>query len=893
MKRFFAFLLLCATTVAASSPLLAADLTNIASVTAAYAHTCALGRDGSVKCWGRNNFGQLGDGSGITQPYAVDAIGAADPSNGAAGARDVSAGDFHTCAAMLSGGVKCWGQNYAGQVGDNSRSTRLEPVDVMGLAAPATAVAAGGAHACARLVTGRVQCWGINSRGQLGDGTTGDKLVPVTVLNLENVVAISAGSLHTCALKTAGTVACWGFNDYGQLGNNTHITSTVPVGAAGLAGATAISAGSGHTCALVSGAKPRCWGLNNDGQLGDTTTTARLVPVEVVSLGLATRAITAGKSHTCAITASQGVACWGSNVNGASAISYGSLPEPTIAIAAGAEHTCAAGVSGKVRCSGSNADGQVGVGGSTFHVAPVAVVGLDASVFQVVAGSSYSCALNAGGGVLCWGGATRADNSSDPVLVPAPVPGLSSGVAALAAGSGHACALTIAGGVRCWGGNSAGQLGNGLVESTSRAVPVDVVGLGSGVVAIAAGALHTCAMTTGGGVKCWGSNVSGQIGDGTIGPARPVPVDVVGLQFGVASVTAGGGHTCALGVDGGARCWGSNTWGQLGDGTTTTKPLPQLILAGGVRAIAAGNLHTCAILASGPMRCWGGNNLGQLGMGTTSGTAAGEVTGVTNATAMTAAYDQTCVLNAIGRMQCWGNVNSLYGTTPFGPRGVPLTIVGLAPGIKSMAVGGSHTCAVTSDNRVMCWGSNGVGQAGDGTAARYSTAMTVVLAPERRVVEFYNPDIDAFFITADLYEGFGVDLGAAGRSWIRTGGSFKAGGASPVCRFYGSVSPGPNSHFYTVDPFECAVLKSRQLAANDPRRLTEKSWNFESFDFQSTQPAASRSCPAGTEPIYRAYNNGSVRGIDSNHRLSRDANAIIDLVRRGWVSEGVKMCAPS
>ena len=878
-----AFLLLCAGTVAGT--LRAAELTDMATVTAAFAHTCALGRDGSVKCWGRGNFGQLGDGSGLSQPFAVDVdLGG--------GARDVSAGEFHTCAAMIAGGVKCWGQNYYGQDGDNSRTPRLKPVEVMGLAAPATAVAVGSAHSCALLTTGRVQCWGSNAKGQLGDGTTTDKLLPVNLLNLDNVVAISAGSLHTCALTQAGTVACWGFNDYGQLGNNTRVTSTVPVMAAGLAGATAISAGYGHTCALVGLAKPKCWGLNDAGQVGDTTGVGRLAPVDVAILGTGTRAISAGKSHTCAITQSQAVACWGSNGSGESAISFGSLPEPTIAIAAGTQHTCAVGISGAVRCSGSNADGQLGVGGSPFRIAPVAVVGLDASVVQVVAGSSYSCALNAAGGVLCWGGATRVDNSRDPLLLPAPVPGLSSGVASLAAGSGHACALTIAGGVRCWGGNGAGQLGNGLVESTSRAVPVDVIGLGSGVVAITAGGTHTCALTAGGGVKCWGSNASGQIGDGTIAPSRTVPVDVVGLPTGVAAVSAGGSHTCAITVDGTVRCWGANTWGQLGDGTTTAKPVPQLVLAGGVRAIAAAGSHTCAILASGSVRCWGANYLGQLGTSSVSNTSAGEVIGITNATAIAAGYDQTCVLTAIGQMQCWGNTGALFGTTPFGPRGVPLTIVGLAPGIKSMAVGGSHACAVTPDNRAACWGGNFSSQVGDGTTSQYNTAVAVVAAPERRVVEFYNAALDSFFVTADLYEGYAVDLGGAGPSWVRTGGSFKAGGNFSVCRFYGSVSPGPNSHFYTVDPFECAVLRSRQLAANDPRRLTEKSWNFESYDFRSTPPLASGSCAAGTEPIYRAYNNGSVRGIDSNHRLSRDSNAIIELVRRGWVSEGVKMCAP-
>ena len=156
------------------------------------------------------------------------------------------------------------------------------------------------------------------------------------------------------------------------------------------------------------------------------------------------------------------------------------------------------------------------------------------------------------------------------------------------------------------------------------------------------------------------------------------------------------------------------------------------------------------------------------------------------------------------------------------------------------------------------------------------------------VVEYYHTVLDNYFITADPVEQAAVDSGAAGAEWRRTGNGFRAGGASQVCRFYGSVSPGPNSHFYTADAAECAALKAMQ--ASTP--ATQKRWNFESNDFNTT-PAVNGACPAGLVPVYRAYNNGFARGVDSNHRITASQAAIQEVVGRGWSDEGVVMCAPA
>jgi len=175
------------------------------------------------------------------------------------------------------------------------------------------------------------------------------------------------------------------------------------------------------------------------------------------------------------------------------------------------------------------------------------------------------------------------------------------------------------------------------------------------------------------------------------------------------------------------------------------------------------------------------------------------------------------------------------------------------------------------------------------TAANTVTILMQLSVPQTlgTVTEFYNSILDNYFITANATEAAAIDNGSAGPGWLRTGGSFKSGGNTYVCRFYGSISPGPNSHFYTAANDECSSLKA--LQASTP--ASQKRWNFESLDFVTTV-AVNKTCPAGTIPIYRAYNNGFARGVDSNHRITASTAAIAEVVARGWIDEGIVMCAP-
>ncbi len=365
-------------------------LNGIVRVTAGGGHTCALTTAGGVKCWGRNEYGQLGDGTRENKTTPVDVLGLG--SGVAAIAIATGYHGSHTCALTTAGGVKCWGYNEDGQLGDGTRENKTTPVDVLGLGSGVAAIAAGGdyrgSHTCALTTAGGVKCWGYNEYGQLGDGTREDKTTPVDVLGLgSGVAAIAAGGYHTCALSTAGGVKCWGGNWYGQLGDGTGEDKTTPVDVLGLgSGVAAIAAGDYHTCALSTAGGAKCWGWSSAGQLGDGSTEwRRTTPVDVVGLGSGVAAIAGSGAHTCALSTTGGVKCWG-----------------------------------------WNHDGQLGDGSTTNKSTPVDVVGLGSGVAAIAAGGLHTCALSTTGGVKCWGhndhgqlgdGTTRSNNYPVNVLV--------------------------------------------------------------------------------------------------------------------------------------------------------------------------------------------------------------------------------------------------------------------------------------------------------------------------------------------------------------------------------------------------------------------------------------------------------------------------------------------
>ena len=372
-------------------------------------------------------------------------------------------------------------------------------------------------------------------------------------------------------------------------------------------------------------------------------------------------------------------------------------------------------------------------------------------VKSMSAGSTHTCAITAVNGVKCWGLNTNGqlgDGSIDPKTTPVDVSGLTSGVASISAGLSKTCAVTTGGAAKCWGLNRYGQLGIPFNSSTPNSLtPVDVTNLTSGVASISAGGYHACSVMTGGGAKCWGFNNVGQLGNGSISTsASPTPTDVSGLTSGVASISAGGSHTCVVTTGGAAKCWGSGYSGEIGNGSSgdfsPDLPTPVNVLDSkgaaitGVASIATGFSHTCAVTTGGAALCWGLNDNGQLGIPLatlTSATAVGVTSLSSGVKSITAGGSQTCAVTnwsgSGGAAQCWGsNSNGQLGiglTTTKSP--TPVAVTGLSSGVIGITLGSEHACALTTavSANAKCWGLNANGQLGNGSTTNSPVPVDV------------------------------------------------------------------------------------------------------------------------------------------------------------------------
>jgi len=653
------------------------------------AHSCVVGSDGNVRCWGANASGQLGDGTTTDRRTPVLVANLTQVVS-------VAAGTAHTCALRAAGTVHCWGSSANDQIGPGTAS-RSTPLQVAGLAG-IVSITAGARHSCALDGTGVVRCWGDNTQGQLGRAGTGTAAV-----DLDDVVAIGAGAEHTCAVDVRGDAWCWGRNTDDQLGagDGSGIglfePLPVPVRFSGTtlpgipsSGFVAITGGASHTCGLRAGGNAMCWGASPFGQVGDGGTDTHDTPQDVI------------------------------NVNDA------------ISLATGNDFGCAVRVGGVARCWGRGTDGQLGNGTASDRFSSVSVQSLDNAV-QIAAGGRHACALRADGSVRCWGdnaSGQLGNNSLSRRTSPVAVTGITGGIGATAiAMNGHACALRGDGTVACWGGNGTGGLGDGTTVSTGR--PVAVAGVANAT-HIAVGSGHGCARIADGSVRCWGRNDNGQVGDGTTITPRLAAVTVPNVGD-VMAVAAGSVHTCVLRAGGGMLCWGDNQHGQLGNLSTTDSATPRTPLLNtptptplrGVVAIAAAAVNTCARLVSGDVACWGRNDVGQLGINSTTTPQTSPRNMSTSEVVTVAAANHACVVRANGAVACTGgNAAGQLGDGTTTNRQIPFTATGAGP-VAALAVGAFHTCGVRTSGRAVCWGDNDFGQLGDGTTTDHLTATQI------------------------------------------------------------------------------------------------------------------------------------------------------------------------
>lgn len=336
-------------------------------------HTSCAVVSGTVRCWGYNTQGQIGDGTLNSSSVPVPALGISN-------ATGVSSGYEHNCAVTSAGAVNCWGLNSSGQLGNGTLTDAATPVTVSGITT-ATQVAGGAAHTCARLSNSTLRCWGYSSQGAIGNGSLGSSTTPVTVSGVSNALSVSAGYYHSCALLSTGQVSCWGGNDAGQLGNGTTTRSLTPVTVSGISTAIALASASGTNCALLADKTVRCWGYNLDGELGNGTNTNSSVPVAVQGLTNVSR-IGVWNESVCAVSGTSAY-CWGNNPYG-----------------------------------------ELGNGTTTASNVPVAVSGLTGTPVAVAPGWRTTCALLSGGSINCWGYGLRGElgnnaklSSLTPVLV--------------------------------------------------------------------------------------------------------------------------------------------------------------------------------------------------------------------------------------------------------------------------------------------------------------------------------------------------------------------------------------------------------------------------------------------------------------------------------------------
>jgi alpha-tubulin suppressor-like RCC1 family protein len=656
-------------------------------------HSCLLER-GHVWCWGKNDHGQLGNGTRASSSRPVEVPGLAQ-------VIQISLGDDHSCALVAGGRVLCWGDGHSGQLelgtgtpkpswNESPPPDATRPVAVA--VAGVTEIAAGHDHTCALLANRQVVCWGNDSHGELGGAESSPQaLVP----GITDAVHIRAGGTTSCAVRATGTVTCWGGHWTTGLfdsGKRKQPPTDIPA----LAGVSSLAVGAYHACGLRAGAVV-CYGKTN--LLGDPAIPCCKPAASKLTLA-DVDALTLGFEHSCARRSISGtVECWGHDdrLNATAPTPIAGLTRQYY-LAAGAAHTCALGQTG-VSCWGADDYGQLGGGTMGRISTPTRVPDLDDAT-DLALGFIHSCALRRDGRVACWPG-DNARVRDIPAFGKATA--VSSGIYETCAVSGTK--------VRCLQRSLSADFPPGAI-TVPRPSDGFVVG-GSGI----------CVRTKSRQLACVHEVPDAHSLPGPLAARKLVPV--AGFTD-VTTFASGAGELCAA-TPKHVVCASADRLRRKGE-PPWSKPVPIAGVTGAeVVALAGGGYHSCALLRSGKIACWGAGNMGELGDGNLVNTSAAVmVKTIDDATQITAGDEHTCALRKSGTVWCWGRDHHGQlgdGDTVFDRRAEPTEVKNLA-GVLEVAAAAFHTCARTAD-AVYCWGSNELGRLGIGVRPRSDTPVPV------------------------------------------------------------------------------------------------------------------------------------------------------------------------
>jgi alpha-tubulin suppressor-like RCC1 family protein len=661
-----------------------------------------------------------GDGGGDANDLAM-----------AGRAIQIDVGESYACAVHETGRVSCWGTNENGQLGNATLQTQGTPLLVEGID-DAVEVSAGSVHTCARRTNGAIKCWGNNGNGRLGNGSaSGSSPSPVDVVGITDAVQLAVGYEHACVRRMTGQVACWGLGDSGELGDgNATLDGPTPVTVSGIADAIDVSAGGYYSCAVRAGGGVQCWGYGFDATMGNGTfTSVNPLPVNVSNITDAVD-VEAGIWFACARRMGGAISCWGGNFNGELGLGITADHRTTpvalaitgatqLALGPSSTHACARLSSGLWSCWGLGSYGELGNGMGITSRSPVATSITDE---EVSVGGATTCGRT-GGTVHCWGLGSSGQSGDCLTFVhdtPVEVAWLA-GARMIAAGDSHMCAINAGGSVFCAGLNEAHLLGNGSETPSMTSVAT----IGGAAEYIAASGTHTC-ITNGGIGACWGTNYYGELGDGTTSTTGSDPVPVSGL-VNLGEIQPGDGHTCARDTGNNVSCWGINNAGQLGDGTMTARTTKAL--ATGVTdaiQLASSASTSCIYRVSGVNACWGDNGSGTVGDGTTMDRTSATSMGGTHLLANIAvSYSHGCGVFNGSEVWCWGqNNHGGLGDGTTNASLVPVRVVGINDAVL-VAVNYDASCAIRQGGVVSCWGAGALGQLGNGERVDHTTPVVV------------------------------------------------------------------------------------------------------------------------------------------------------------------------